>query len=120
MPHDEELLRYGYWSQESEELNLPSYRATFIFLSRIPLDLIHAYLRMRLETRPEKPSIMSIRQVICFLIIATHKFMFSKTIKYMCNSNTPKYEKINVSLYIFINLILINKIELNNFNFKLI
>lgn len=64
MPHDEELLRYSYWSQESKEMNLPSYRATFIFLSRIPLDLIHAYLRMRLDTRPEKPSIMSIRQVI--------------------------------------------------------
>lgn len=64
MAHDEELLRYGYWCQESKELNLPSYRATFIFLSRIPLDLIHAYLRMRLDTRPEKPSIMSIRQVM--------------------------------------------------------
>lgn len=69
MPHDEELLRYGYWSQESKELNLPSYRATFIFLSRIPLDLIHAYLRMRLDTRPEKPSIMSIRQVINFIYL---------------------------------------------------
>lgn len=68
MPHDEELLRYNYWSQESKELNLPSYRATFIFLSRIPLDLIHAYLRMRLDTRPEKPSIMSIRQVILLII----------------------------------------------------
>ncbi|VVC26621.1 Hypothetical protein CINCED_3A025889 [Cinara cedri] len=67
IPHDEELLRYGYWSQESKELNLPSYRATFIFLSRIPLDLIHAYLRMRLDTRPEKPSIMSIRQLTCEL-----------------------------------------------------
>ncbi|KAL5233991.1 hypothetical protein ACI65C_001401 [Semiaphis heraclei] len=66
-PHDEELLRYSYWSQESKELNLPSYRATFIFLSRIPLDLIHAYLRMRLDTRPEKPSIMSIRQLTCEL-----------------------------------------------------
>lgn len=64
MAHDEELLRYSYWSQESKEMNLPSYRATFIFLSRIPLDLIHAYLRMRLDTRPEKPSIMSIRQVM--------------------------------------------------------
>ncbi|XP_026810400.1 mitogen-activated protein kinase kinase kinase 4 isoform X2 [Rhopalosiphum maidis] len=67
VPHDEELLRYGYWSQESEQLNLPSYRGTFIFLSRIPLDLIHAYLRMRLDTRPEKPSIMSIRQLTCEL-----------------------------------------------------
>lgn len=46
--------------------------------------------------------------------------MFFKTIEYMCNYNTPKYEKINVSLNIFINLILINKIELHNFNFKLI
>lgn len=64
VPHDEELLRYSYWCQEAKEMNLPSYRATFIFLSRIPLDLIHAYLRMRLDTRPEKPSIMSIRQVI--------------------------------------------------------
>lgn len=74
MPHDEELLRYSYWSQEAKEMNLPSYRATFIFLSRIPLDLIHAYLRVRLDTRPEKPSIMSIRQVINTFIFYFYKY----------------------------------------------
>jgi len=46
------------------------------------LDLIHAYLRMRLDTRPEKPSIMSIRQVIYFLTIMAYKGMFYKTIEY--------------------------------------
>lgn len=57
------MRRYGYWSPESQALALPSYRAAYLFISHIPLDMIHAYLRLRLETKPERPSVMSIRQV---------------------------------------------------------
>ncbi|XP_014262278.1 mitogen-activated protein kinase kinase kinase 4 isoform X2 [Cimex lectularius] len=59
-----ELRRYGYWSKEFQSLNLPSFRPAFLFISRIPLDVIHEFLRLRLETNLEKPSSLSIRQLI--------------------------------------------------------
>ncbi|KOC71052.1 Mitogen-activated protein kinase kinase kinase 4, partial [Habropoda laboriosa] len=61
---DEELRRYGTWSCEARELNLPSYRAAFVFLSRVPLDVVHEFLRMRLEQKPEQPSPLSVRQLM--------------------------------------------------------
>ncbi|CAH0558812.1 unnamed protein product [Brassicogethes aeneus] len=61
---EEELQRYGCWSPEAEALNLPSYRASFIFLSQIPLEVIHAYLQIRLEQKPENPSLLSMRQLM--------------------------------------------------------
>ncbi|XP_076665905.1 mitogen-activated protein kinase kinase kinase 4 [Andrena cerasifolii] len=61
---DEELRRYGVWSPEARELNLPSYRAAFVFLSRVPLDVVHEFLRMRLEQKPEQPSPLSVRQLM--------------------------------------------------------
>lgn len=60
---EEELRRYGFWSPEAQSLGLPSYRAAFLFLSRIPLEMIHEFLRMRLEQKPNQPSVLSIRQV---------------------------------------------------------
>ncbi|KAI4498829.1 hypothetical protein M0802_006004 [Mischocyttarus mexicanus] len=61
---DMELKRYGVWSPEAKELNLPSYRAAFVFLSRVPLDVVHEFLRMRLEQKPEQPSPLSVRQLM--------------------------------------------------------
>ncbi|XP_048506193.1 mitogen-activated protein kinase kinase kinase 4 isoform X2 [Athalia rosae] len=61
---DAELRRYGTWSPEARELHLPSYRAAFVFLSRVPLDLVHEFLRMRLEQKPEQPSALSVRQLM--------------------------------------------------------
>ncbi|XP_047366755.1 mitogen-activated protein kinase kinase kinase 4 isoform X2 [Vespa velutina] len=61
---DKELKRYGVWSAEAKELNLPSYRAAFLFLSRVPLDVVHEFLRMRLEQKPEQPSPLSVRQLM--------------------------------------------------------
>ncbi|XP_049939411.1 mitogen-activated protein kinase kinase kinase 4 isoform X1 [Schistocerca serialis cubense] len=60
----EELSRYGYWSAEARSLHLPSYRSAFLFLSRIPLEIIHEFLRMRLEQKPENPSALCIRQLM--------------------------------------------------------
>ncbi|XP_050436636.1 mitogen-activated protein kinase kinase kinase 4 isoform X2 [Adelges cooleyi] len=98
-PHDEELLRYNYWSDESQALNLPSYRAAFIFLSRISLDLIHTYLHMRLDTRPEKPSIMSIRQLTCelkegLLLAVVHRRRFVRHVQSTLWSDMEKDMKI--------------------------
>ncbi|XP_011882090.1 PREDICTED: mitogen-activated protein kinase kinase kinase 4 isoform X2 [Vollenhovia emeryi] len=61
---DRELRRYGTWSTEAKELSLPSYRAAFVFLSRVPLDVVHEFLRMRLEQKPEQPSPLSVRQLM--------------------------------------------------------
>ncbi|KAK0097700.1 hypothetical protein PV326_014408 [Microctonus aethiopoides] len=61
---DSELKRYGVWSSEAQSLNLPSYRSAFIFLSRVPLDVVHEFLRMRLEQKPEQPGPLSIKQLM--------------------------------------------------------
>ncbi|XP_031783886.1 mitogen-activated protein kinase kinase kinase 4-like isoform X2 [Nasonia vitripennis] len=61
---DQELRRYGMWSPEAKSLNLPSYRAAFVFLSRVPLDVIHEFLRIRLEQKPKQPSPLSVRQLM--------------------------------------------------------
>nr|BAN21181.1 mitogen activated protein kinase kinase kinase 4, mapkkk4, mekk4 [Riptortus pedestris] len=58
------LLKYGYWSDEYQSMKLPSFRSAFLFMSQIPLDVIHEFLRMRLETKLEKPSCLSIRQLM--------------------------------------------------------
>jgi len=58
-----ELRRFGQWSSEAQSMCLPSYKSAFLFLARIALDLIHEYLRLRLEQKPSEPSALSIRQV---------------------------------------------------------
>lgn len=35
-----------------------------MFLSRVPLDVVHEFLRMRLEQKPEQPSPLSVRQLM--------------------------------------------------------
>ncbi|XP_030370618.1 mitogen-activated protein kinase kinase kinase 4 isoform X2 [Scaptodrosophila lebanonensis] len=59
-----ELRTYGYWSEEAQSINLPSYIPTFVFLSGIPLQFMHEFLRMRLETRPVKPNPLSLEQLM--------------------------------------------------------
>ncbi|KAH8359405.1 hypothetical protein KR093_006522, partial [Drosophila rubida] len=59
-----ELRTYGYWSEEAQAINLPSYIPTFVFLSGIPLQFMHEFLRMRLETRPVRPNPLSLEQLM--------------------------------------------------------
>lgn len=61
---EEELRRYGCWSPEAKAINLPSYRSTFLFLASVPLEMIHEYLLMRLEQKPQNPSPLSVRQLM--------------------------------------------------------
>ncbi|KAL1459113.1 hypothetical protein WDU94_011120 [Cyamophila willieti] len=61
---DFELAKYGYWSKEFKQLNLPSSRGVYLFLARIPLDMMHSYFRLRLETNPQKPSPLSLLQLM--------------------------------------------------------
>uniref|UniRef100_A0A0A9W7V4 Mitogen-activated protein kinase kinase kinase 4 n=3 Tax=Lygus hesperus TaxID=30085 RepID=A0A0A9W7V4_LYGHE len=61
---EEQLMRFGFWSEEYMSMDLPSIRPAFLFISRIPLDVLHEFLVMRLENKLDKPSALSIRQLI--------------------------------------------------------
>ncbi|KAK9884856.1 hypothetical protein WA026_009078 [Henosepilachna vigintioctopunctata] len=61
---EDEMIRYGAWSPEAQAINLPSYRAAFLFLSAVPLEVIHQFMLLRLEQRPPNPSPLSIRQLM--------------------------------------------------------
>ncbi|KAK7873883.1 hypothetical protein R5R35_005744 [Gryllus longicercus] len=61
---EEELKRYGFWSEVAQSLHLPSYRSAFIFLAHIPLDVVYELLQMRLEQKPANPSVLCIRQLM--------------------------------------------------------
>ena len=61
------LIEHGPHSDDFAQMNLPSFLGTFLFLMRIPLDVVHECVRLRLEQRPSpdtlEPSVLSIRQV---------------------------------------------------------
>lgn len=58
------------WSDEFKESGLPSFCSLYLFLSRVPLDIIHECLRLRLQHRPKgEPSSLSVRQVITVITI---------------------------------------------------
>ncbi|XP_063954186.1 mitogen-activated protein kinase kinase kinase 4-like [Lytechinus pictus] len=59
------LQSHGAWSKEFQDMNLPSFMPAYLFLVRIPLDVMHECLRFRLEHKPEAdPSRHSIQQLI--------------------------------------------------------
>ncbi|CRK88476.1 CLUMA_CG002214, isoform A [Clunio marinus] len=60
----EELRRYGIWSEEFLQLALPSYISAFLFLSMIPLEVVHEFLKMKIETKPVQPNPLSLEQLI--------------------------------------------------------
>jgi len=58
------LLSHGVSSEQFVDLSLPSFRPTYLFLVRIPLDIIHECLKLRLEQRPDKdPTLLSLQSV---------------------------------------------------------
>ncbi|XP_030753033.1 mitogen-activated protein kinase kinase kinase 4 [Sitophilus oryzae] len=61
---EEELHRFGSWSPEAQNIDLPSYKSMFLFLTGVPLEVIQEYLQMRLEQKPENPSPLSVRQLM--------------------------------------------------------
>jgi mitogen-activated protein kinase kinase kinase 4 len=98
----DELRRFGIWSNENKELGLPSYISAFIFLSLIPLEVIHEFLRMRLETQPQKPNPLSLEQLLKELregltLAMIHRDRFHKHIQTaLCDRDAEmeKYENI--------------------------
>lgn len=72
-PELTELRRYGAWSVEIQSLKLPQYRTLYLFLCRMPMDVIRESLCIRLEQKPAEPSALSIRQLmqefkVCLLL----------------------------------------------------
>ncbi|XP_053605518.1 mitogen-activated protein kinase kinase kinase 4 isoform X2 [Plodia interpunctella] len=63
-PMHGELKRFGCWSEECLAMRLPSYRIHFLLLSSICMEAVHDYLTMRLEGRPERPSCLTVKQLI--------------------------------------------------------
>ncbi|KAK9730503.1 MEKK4 N-terminal [Popillia japonica] len=65
-PEDDqdEFRRYGVWSPEAQSLGLPSYKSAFLYLSTVPLKMLHEFLLMRLEQKPKNPSPLSVRQLM--------------------------------------------------------
>ncbi|XP_078375482.1 mitogen-activated protein kinase kinase kinase 4-like isoform X2 [Oculina patagonica] len=54
-----------FWSDEFKKTGLPSFRSLYLFLSRVPLDIVHECLRLRLQHRPKgEPSSLSVRQLL--------------------------------------------------------
>lgn len=83
--HEEELHRYGIWSEEANSLNLPSYVPAFVFLSVMPLEVMHEYLRMRLESKPVTPNPLSLEQLMKelregLILAMTHRERYSRHI----------------------------------------
>lgn len=83
--HEDELHRYGIWSEEAISLNLPSYVPAFVFLSTMPLEVMHEYLRMRLESKAVTPNPLSLEQLMKelregLILAMTHRERYSKHI----------------------------------------
>lgn len=95
---EEELHRYGVWSEEAASLNLPSYVPAFIFLSVMPLEVMHEYLRMRLESKPLTPNPLSLEQLMKelregLILAMTHRERFSKHIHTAFGDKEVELEK---------------------------
>jgi len=59
-----ELTAFGTWNAEYRKMALPSFRAPYLFLCKIPLDVALECLVIRLEQKPVEPSELSIRQLM--------------------------------------------------------
>jgi len=93
-----ELRRYGYWSEEARLINLPTYIPSFVFLSGIPLQFMHEFLRMRLETRPLKPNPLSLEQLMKELreglaLALTHRERYQRHITTALIENETELER---------------------------
>lgn len=67
-----DLHRYGAWSPEFASLKLPQYRTLYLFLCRMPMDVIRESLCIRLEQKPIEPSALSIRQLMQEFKVESH------------------------------------------------
>ncbi|XP_076046818.1 mitogen-activated protein kinase kinase kinase 4-like [Oratosquilla oratoria] len=80
----EDLRQYGPWTQKFTAMGLPSFYAAFIFLNTVPLQMMRECLKLRLEQMPDKPSRLSIKQLmreykegVKFAVIVRQKYLRS-------------------------------------------
>lgn len=97
---DWELKRYGVWSNEAQALNLPSYKSSFIFLSRVPLDVLNEFMWLRLEQKPAKPEPLSVRQLMREMkeglgIACMHRDRFVEHSKTIMSLDESSYSLLN-------------------------
>ncbi|XP_044726764.1 mitogen-activated protein kinase kinase kinase 4 isoform X2 [Chrysoperla carnea] len=98
---DCELRRYGFWSPETQAMNLPSYIAPFMFLTCIPIRVIFEYLKLKVEKKLVKPSPLSIGQLMRELkdglrIFVRHRERFLYLLNQLMTKDDPnriRYEK---------------------------
>lgn len=95
---EDDLHRYGIWSEEAASLNLPSYVPAFVFLSIMPLEVMHEYLRMRLESKPVTPNPLSLEQLMKelregLILAMTHRERYNKHIHTAFFDKEPELEK---------------------------
>ncbi|KAK4319027.1 hypothetical protein Pmani_010006 [Petrolisthes manimaculis] len=62
--NSEELGRYGPWTSKFQDMQLPTFYALFIFLASVSLQMMRECLKLRLEQMPEKPSRLSIKELM--------------------------------------------------------
>ncbi|GAB6026709.1 Mitogen-activated protein kinase kinase kinase 4 [Chamberlinius hualienensis] len=63
-PSEELSDLFGPWSYHYQSMKLPTFRALYIFLLQIPIEIMHECVQLRLEQLPEEPSMLSIRQLM--------------------------------------------------------
>ncbi|XP_043225859.1 mitogen-activated protein kinase kinase kinase 4-like [Amphibalanus amphitrite] len=59
-----ELREFGEGSVTAAQLALPSFKAVYVWLSLVPLEVTHECVKIRLQQQPKEPSPLSIRQLI--------------------------------------------------------
>lgn len=101
--HEDELHSYGIWSEEAASLNLPSYVPAFVFLSIMPLEVMHEYLRMRLESKPVKPNPLSLEQLMKelregLILAMTHRERYGRHIHTAFYDKETELEKYTIIL----------------------
>ncbi|XP_069944090.1 mitogen-activated protein kinase kinase kinase 4-like [Cherax quadricarinatus] len=60
----QELNRYGPWTSKFDSMDLPPFYSMFIFLAAVSLQMMRECLKLRLEQMPEKPSRLSIKELM--------------------------------------------------------
>ena len=93
------LIDHGTRSKQFQEMGLPSFCPSFLFLLRVLLDVMYECFRLRLEQRPAgEPSALSVRQVsfgwlVGFYGISTFEVSFVHWIKYVNKYMILVYKK---------------------------
>ncbi|XP_042228698.1 mitogen-activated protein kinase kinase kinase 4-like isoform X2 [Homarus americanus] len=80
----QELNRFGPWTPKFESMELPPFYAMFIFLAAVSLQMMRECLKLRLEQMPEKPSRLSIKELmreykegVKFAVVVRQKYLRS-------------------------------------------